>query len=898
MREILSALNNKNHLTLGKYCFSPLMELSGGIVLDYCDKIYTDKCERAPFISCFPQKKGAALWISIIALTNAFLDDHINNIVDGIQFEKGDKVKIFNSVAEIERVTHENIYLKFKDQGGIPINSRLRGQLSRVGNSRALSLKKKFSKNYFELKNKRNPISKILIPNDAEIINQNNLDSKVLLISGRGNIKGFYKLLDDSVFYEEKLSKTFGLGKNLIIKPDLKPFIHFFDKEIKLKLDSFVKLLIKLSQIASNDAFINESVSAFLDRLDNENGISIDFEIDFLSFVEEYEGEFEEQLSFIVAKFPGVQESLPTKLKAVVINDIRQINEYSETINGFLALKIPVVVVSNRNVTKVSDIEFYNNLFKNNPEYYRINWNRKKIQYLIECASELNFIDNELWGQSKRYASQQIKISVTEGCELDILIGQLLSNIKELDEFERLQKAFYKYFYPALYALKNSNSKTAEVTNLISEFKYIFEGIKGGGLPKSTIVLFDKGIRIAYDYVSNSKEYDPRHNIFSNHLPALDLNHVYIPCEMDKKNLPTSKKSKLIFTGYPYQEYSGKFLLNSVCVDFIPDVEILCWPNEGSLTNNYLNRRLIAGYFTDNIIGEYDFPSNFLLKETNEFTKEIESFLSFDSNIQTEEDQEQEADLAYLHTFKYKGYSNTENSESIFKVKCNTLNFKDESFMFLPKKSSILAEAECEGNDIKVANLKFSQISVGLRVFKYQKDRTLFKDIAKKNVELKNAYDNLEIWREKLGDIFVSCKQNVGELFELLKKAQNKFGILDAKPTKGNLRNWLFDEDMIMPDHANVQLILSAAFDSDENIEGKVNNLQSDYLSIKAHRIQLSHKIKKTIAQQFVNSGDILDGEINIAIEGINISVDVKTIESLDQSDIEIEYHHTRKILC
>ena len=41
-----------------------------------------------------------------------------------------------------------------------------------------------------------------------------------------------------------------------------------------------------------------------------------------------------------------------------------------------------------------------------------------------------------------------------------------------------------------------------------------------------------------------------------------------------------------------------------------------------------------------------------------------------------------------------------------------------------------------------------------------------------------------------------------------------------------------------------------------------------------------------------------MDGEIDINIEGIKISVDVKTIVSLDQSDIEIEYHHTRKILC
>ena len=50
-------------------------------------------------------------------------------------------------------------------------------------------------------------------------------------------------------------------------------------------------------------------------------------------------------------------------------------------------------------------------------------------------------------------------------------------------------KAFYKYFYPALYALKNSKSKTVEITHLISEFKYIFDGIKRGGLPESTIFL-------------------------------------------------------------------------------------------------------------------------------------------------------------------------------------------------------------------------------------------------------------------------------------------------------------------------------------------------------------------------------------------------------------------------
>ena len=284
------------------------------------------------------------------------------------------------------------------------------------------------------------------------------------------------------------------------------------------------------------------------------------------------------------------------------------------------------------------------------------------------------------------------------------------------------------------------------------------------------------------------------------------------------------------------------------------------------------------------------------MTETIEFEKEVESFLQNDSNIQVE--QEQETDLEYLHTFKYKGYGVNENEESIHMVRCNRLNFRDESFMFLPKKSSIMAETESKGNNIKVTTLKFSKLSPGLRIFKYQKDRALFKNLSKKNIELKNAYENLEIWSEKLQEMFYSCNKNVSELSELLINAKDKFGILDASPTKANLRNWLYDENMIMPDHTNVKLILTAAFDSKENIDNKVNNLRFDNKLINADRIKLSTKINKTITQQFVDSRDILDGEIDINIEGIKISVDVKTIESLDQSDIEIEYHHTRKILC
>ncbi len=900
MRNILDSINKKNHVKLGRYTFSPLMELSAGIVLSYCDDLVTDKCKKVPLVLCFPEKKGAALWTSLLLLTNSFLEDYIDSVVDGIDYKKGDKVKIYGSICEVGYISDDRIELKFKNHTFTILKDerdnlkRLINGMSRVPKNRALNKHTKFLEGKRQIKINRNPISKILIPNDAEIINQANLDSKVLLIAGRGNIKAFHELLNDSVFYEEKLSKTFGLGKNLIIKPDLKTYVHLFSKEVKLKLDSFAKSLIKFSEIVCNNAYVKETVSVFMDRLDSEEGISEDFEIDFLSFIEEYEGEFEEQLKFIMNKFPGVKEALPTKLKAVVLNDISQIEEYSETINGFLARRIPVVVVSNRNVSTVNDIEFYSRLFSNNPDYYRINWNRKKILGLIECTAESSFIDRELWEQSKRYASQLIKINVIEGCELDVIIGQLLKEVKELDEFEILQKAFYKYFYPALYALKNSNNKTEEVTHLISEFKIVFDGIKGNGLPSSVIAIIQKGIDIAYNFESNTKIYNPANKIFSNNLSPLDSVDFYIPSDVRKKNLPTSNKSKLIFTGYPYQEYSGKFLLNSACVDFIPDIEILCWPNEGSLTKNYLTRRLKAGYFTDYLDEKLNFPPKFLLNKKSEFIIEIDSFLTTNSDIP--EDIDHESNLSYLHTFKYKGYSSS--GEHAFKVRCNTLNFKDGSFLFLPKKSSILAEIEYEKDNIKIANLKFSDLSCGLRVFKYQKDRSLFKQIAKKNNELKKAYENLEFWRLKLAELFAHCNHIVNDLFRLLCEAQVKYDLQDAKPTKTNLRNWLFDEDMIMPDRANVKLILCAASCSEDKVENQIDKLHESYLMIKAHRRHLSSVIKKTITQQFVNSSIIQEARINIEIEEINISVDVKTIERLDQSDLEIEYHHTRKILC
>ena len=72
-----------------------------------------------------------------------------------------------------------------------------------------------------------------------------------------------------------------------------------------------------------------------------------------MAFFKNYENEIPKEVKFLENKYPGIQESLPEKLRAVVINDINQLFDYPETINGFLEKNIPVIFITNRNIIKI-----------------------------------------------------------------------------------------------------------------------------------------------------------------------------------------------------------------------------------------------------------------------------------------------------------------------------------------------------------------------------------------------------------------------------------------------------------------------------------------------------------------------------------------------------------------
>ena len=687
------------------------------------------------------------------------------------------------------------------------------------------------------------------------------------------------------------MSKIFPLKKNLIVSPDLKSYVSIFNSDKEKQFNEFKEFLLELAEIIQIEEAklkIEELIKLLLD----EQKISQEFDSDFNAFILEFEGEII-QLKFLEKKYPGIQDELPIKLRAVIINDISQIYEYEDTIEGFLEKGVPVIFISNRIVENTDEIDFYKRLFSNNPEYFRINWNKNKIGKLIQYSSDINYIDDELWLQCKRYAKQRIEINITSKNELDILTPRLLKLVKELDNFETLQKAFYSYFYPVLYALKNSMRSTEQITDLILEFKKVFDAVKNNGITQDVAREIEKGIQLASEFKENTKSYNPNSNIFSNVLTTSALKKNYIPLERIKVNVPTSSSESILFTGYPYNEYSGKYLLNSVCLDFVPDVKIICWPNEASLTTGYLKRRITASYFSDNIAEITPLKDEYLLKTEINFEDEINSFLTVDNSIQVE--NVQEANLEYLHTFKYKGYGIPNQEENSFTVKCDIINFDDGSFMFLPKQSTVLTQTENNIEKTTICERRFNDLNIGYKIFKYRKDRAANREISKNDLNIKSCFEKLESWKVELEKLFTTSNKNLDTLEQLFFATKKEYQLMDGNPIKSSIQRWLYDDEFICPRTQNLKIILLTA--KVENFDQKLNELENAFREVNSYTISLSSNIKKNIINQ-LTSKNLMNDKFSVNIHGNEIKVETRTISSLIKNEIEIDYHNTRKILC
>ena len=919
MIELLNSLSEKYYLQLGDYRFSPITQLTSGISLEYSNLLKENQCLKQPFLFCLPEKKAGALWTSVSLLTNYYLEDYISIGDEGISVEKDDKVFIFGCVAQVERVQNGSVYLKFKDQGGLQLNDKLRNQLSLAPQHRALNLFKKYKKARIESRKNRNPISKILYPKDEVFINQRNLKSKILVVAGRGQVRKFHDFLETIEIYGEKLQKMFPEGENLIITPDLKRYKVDANNGSDKNEARFVEILEKALTKESFDEVKND-INTLVDLYHVHGQVTQEFDELFADLKENFI-EIIPQLKILDENYPGPAENVHDDIRAVVINDVSQLIDYPNTLKYFLEKSIPVMVFSDRNVINAQDTGFYKNLFQENEEFFRLNWNKKKLSAIKELDSKVSedidlneyndrtyyyndpisgneipwtedvFIDQELWNQAMRYADQVINIESYQGCTLDTLAPNLVKQVRKLEEFEILQKSFYRNLFPALYALKNSQSSNESVKRLINAFKGDYE-LVADHLPTEVSQDFLKVIAEAEVFNENSKELESEVEFFSIEIHT-DLDEDFtIPLDSEEINLPNEYSESIVFTGYPYDEFRSNYLINSVNKYFIPEIELRCWPNEASLTYNYLRRRIEGGYFHDFLPEGINLDQELRIESEEDIESEIDHFLHC-SNKTTDADQSEE-DIALIHQFKYKGFLSSQGSSTIWKVNCDVLNFENGDFMFLSKGSTILCLSEDAQGKMKVYKKSADQFLLGDVVFRYIKDRTAYLEISKRDPEVGKSYKELDTWKNALNDLYTRQEQSIKNLESFLKKHKDEQK-LGGNPVYINLERWLFDEEIISPDKDNLRLILSAA--KVPNIEERLAVLDKAYKIATAHRISLSTRIKKEISKKLSRKIEV-NGYFEINVDGEAIEVETRTIAGVDRNGIEIDYYNTRKILC
>jgi len=315
----------------------------------------------------------------------------------------------------------------------------------------------------------------------------------------------------------------------------------------------------------------------------------------------------------------------------------------------------------------------------------------------------------------------------------------------------------------------------------------------------------------------------------------------------------------------------------------VPDITILAWENEAKLTSGYLNKRLKAGEFEDNLPEGAPLNSVFTYSEDTNLLTQI---------LYTENEvEEQELGLAMISSFRYKGYSaRIGDSDRSNVVKCNVLNFSDGSFMFLVKDAKVIAEQD------SICLSKFSELEEGAKVFWFEASRSVYKKMAKHNKEVSEALETLDIWHSILWTLFEKSNQDVGKLekqLEEIRESLNEGG----NPSANNLRRWLHDEDLISPRDSNLKVILTAG--EINNIESVMSEIHKASAVFRAFKRLLSKEIESYIAKKGEERSSE-NGEFEMMVPGTGIKVKVlfRTITSLVKEEHEVRYSDTNRILC
>lgn len=897
MQNLLKKLQKKYNLKVGEIEFSPIMQCSIGLSMLYTEEV--EKGCTTPFHLNYPDKHNAALWLSVALLRNFFLEDYINqaeNRIKELNLQPGDIIEIFGANAEFLENGEDKFCVEFKNGAKCYIPNKSMQYVNKDPDKK-LNKYSYYKEKKKELREKRNAISKIIEPNDDILINEKALTSHVLVVAGRGNTGSFKQYLKRENIFGRALSDVFSVDDKLRIHPDLESlkFIteksnngSFFERAFLQYSDDLIESfpdketeIKKLEKAVTDQKYRTQD---FINRYD--------------SILEEINPDNNERIFNIREAFPGVQQSLPENLRAVVLNDFNQVNIYKSTIGELVKRDIPVFVLSNRYVENRKDFSLFGDYFSKNNSDLRINWTRSKISELIDNQKQRkDFLDKKLWESCLRFARQKISIYQSKSHPLDSLVKQIQDRITDLQGQEKLKKAYWKFFNPLIYSFKNGETWREYHEGLISEFEMILNHVKET-IRSDLNKLFADAIEVIQMTKDNFKNLTQFNNIFVQAF-AFRGEECVFPIyneKIDRIRNINFDTDDITFTGFPLDEPIGKYIVQSMSEYFVPNIKIVCWPTEGELTYNYLRRRLKASHFYDNLPRKWQIDEKFVVRNENDINDELDSVLTFlgDKKVKIDETLDDEVELKEISNFKYSEYKKQNRSTDDYIVTCNIVDFEDNLFMFLPKDSRILARIETNGEETQVDEVRFDALNVGNEVFDYQMPKHGLRELTKDVEGSKKVYDTLEIWKKSLRNTYKRCGKDIDKLTNTL-QGINQENQIGANPSRQNVKRWLFDEDMLSPFKKNLKVILLA--DSDESLVSKVPDIIEAYKNGKKLSSQVSEQIKSTIIKKLETLNSPNEKSFTIKLQGYNIGVKYRRIINLQESDIKVRYSQTRKFV-
>jgi hypothetical protein len=911
--DFIQGIGKEYYSDIGEGKLSPLTKASLGLSLRYIKSFCNDE-KKQPLFLCFPSKMDVSVYLSCGILIDFFFHDYYNqseNRLDELDLRTGDKIRIFgelttwhNGKIKVTQAFTNEFGRRERREFFVPLRKSYLSHINRnKSEAKQIVSIETFNRKVSELRKNKNAISKILSEEKEELgINKGLLESKVLLVTGRGNAGLLRKVLKSQQVYSETLAEIFSEGSNLLLSPDLENYKAIFDAATEQGVRDYQQLFKAVYQRFSGNEIIDQDLFGKLKGMVDRGQFQTE------EFVQAYDrliNDVSEEDKFaafvnLKANYPGVLKSI-SKLRAVVINDVTLYEGYKTTISGLLNRGIPVVIICDRNIDSSESAGFYLRLFNEADNAYRINWNRKKIRSLLPIAEQgVSYLDRTVWQTACKYAQQKIKFRTFSGGVAENIISTLPKAISALEGFERLKEYFWKYMFPVGFIIKNTPGRIRSVKSLVSEFNSIYNEVSSQ-LNASLREQIDEAVDVFTNYTFNEKCVEGWWILYYQELGEINGFSYSIPfanvgCQTTK-NLSEYTRS-IVFTGFPYKEWSYHILTDAICRFFIPEIKLLLWRNESSVTYHYIRARVAASYFLDMIPGSWNFPTDLLLTDKKEIEAEIDELLEIGKDFRISAEKEYADFFGYDPAARHRRYLvNSQDIEEGYAVKCNVIHFEEEEYMYLPHRSTVLAMVDSLSDKISLKKCDFGELAPKFTVFVYRLDTAKLRELARNNPKLFRAFINLETWKSSLKNLYDCVNRNLASLEILLNDVKTKKR-LKGNPNRSNIRRWLFDDNLISPEDDNLEVLLYASgVLKQDDIDDIIQSTNEASRDITGFSISMSSRIQNYIIEYANRHSIEVRDRFTIKIEGVSVEIESRTITGLEKGEYLIDYSDTRKIL-